>query len=204
MAASLAGVLRPVVLLILFCRFYNRDFEILTENRLADVSEFILAKNWVKNECYFTKFEFGISKLAGTGSPLRYVNKRITKIQRCERTFSLMFLLLSCGDVSLNPGPINYKYPCGVCAKAVRKNQNGIYCDGCNLWHHIKCLDMSIDTFRELGNSENLDWYCQKCTIPQFSDSFFENSRNSSFGNLDSVSDSGSLPDTEKAYIREL
>ena len=115
-----------------------------------------------------------------------------------------MFLLLSCGDVSLNPGPINYKYPCGVCAKAVRKNQNGIYCDGCNLWHHIKCLDMPIDTFRELGNSENLDWYCQKCTIPQFSDSFFENSRNSSFGNLDSVSDSGSLPDTEKAYIREL
>ena len=87
MAASLAGVLRPVVLLILFCRFYNRDFEILTENSLADVSEFILAKNWVKNECYFTKFEFGISKLAGTGSPLRHVNKRITKIQRCEGHF---------------------------------------------------------------------------------------------------------------------
>ena len=128
-------------------------------------------KNWVKNKCYFTKFEFGISKLAGTGSSLRHVNKRITKIQRCERTFSLMFLLLSCDDVSLNTGPINYKYPCGVCAKAVR-----IYCYGCNLWHRIKCLDMPIDTFRELGNSENLDWYCQKCTIPQFSNSFFENS----------------------------
>ena len=78
---------------------YTSDIEILTENRLADVSEFILSKNWVKNECYFTKFEFGISKIAGAGSPLRHVNKRITQRQRCERTFSLMFILLSCGDV---------------------------------------------------------------------------------------------------------
>ena len=102
----------------------------------------------------------------------------------------------------------------GFCAKAVRKNQNGICCDGCNLWHHVQCIDMSIETFHELGNSANRDWFCQKCTLAQFSDSFFTNPGNNSFEMLDSDSDSGSLQDSdsvsgslqdaEKVYIREL
>ena len=121
-----------------FCCFYLADF----------MAEVILTKNWVTHEC-FTRIEYGLSKLAGIGSPLRHVNKRISVIRDCERTFSLTFLLLSCSDISLNSGPIKYKYPCGICGKAVRKNQNGIYCDGCNLWHHLKCLDMNIETFNE-------------------------------------------------------
>lgn len=185
MAATLAGVLRPVVFLVLFCRFYEQNCDILDGVILQDVSEFILSKNWVKNGC-FSMFEQSIAKLAGRdGSQLKHVNKRLSMTQDHEKTFSLSLILLSCGDISQNPGPVNYKYPCGICAKAVRKYQNGICCDGCNLWHHLKCLDMTNETFNFLSQHENTDWYCLTCSIPQFTDSFFETSSTHSHADSD-------------------
>ena len=51
----------------------------------------------------------------------------------------LSLLLLSSGDVELNPGPArNWKYPCGVCSKPVRPDQKGVQCDLCSTWLHAR------------------------------------------------------------------
>ena len=76
-------------------------------------------------------------------------------------------LLLLCGDVSLNPGPA-WKYPCGICSKSVKSNQRGIQCDSCDIWHHAKCMDISIPSYESLANSSCL-WLCPKCDAPNYS-----------------------------------
>lgn len=53
----------------------------------------------------------------------------------------LAMLLMLCGDVELNPGPV--KFPCGVCNKAVRNGVRAVCCDMCDKWFHIKCTSMS-------------------------------------------------------------
>ncbi|CAG2252700.1 unnamed protein product [Mytilus edulis] len=86
-------------------------------------------------------------------------------------TFYLLLTLILSNDISLNPGPI--KYPCGECQKPVRKNQHGILCDDCELWHHIKCINMPLNQYNELSNSTD-SWFCKKCTLPNFTYSFFD------------------------------
>ena len=85
-------------------------------------------------------------------------------------------MLLLCGDVSLNPGPRNWKCPCGVCHKPVKSNQQGLQCDSCDTWSHLKCLPEAIrvnnqDYARLAVTNEN--WYCFQCQLPMFTDSFF-------------------------------
>ena len=84
--------------------------------------------------------------------------------------------LLLCGDVSLNPGPRNWKCPCGVCHKPVKSNQQGLQCDSCDTWSHLKCLPEAIrvtdqDYARLAVTTGN--WYCFQCQLPLFTDSFF-------------------------------
>ena len=59
------------------------------------------------------------------------------------RPYAIMLLML-CGDVSSNPGPRQWKYPCGSCAKPVMRNQEGIQCDLCESWYHLNCLPDAI------------------------------------------------------------
>ena len=88
----------------------------------------------------------------------------------------IRLMLLLCGDVSLNPGPRNWKCPCGVCHKPVKSNQQGLQCDPCDTWSHLKCLPEAIrvtnqDYARLSVTTEN--WYCFLCQLPLFIDSFF-------------------------------
>ena len=55
----------------------------------------------------------------------------------------LVCSLLLCGDIHLNPGPV--KYPCQVCGKAVKSNQDGIECSKYEKWNHRTCDNMSDD-----------------------------------------------------------
>ncbi|XP_068697070.1 uncharacterized protein [Montipora foliosa] len=93
------------------------------------------------------------------------------------------FLRLS-GDVETNPGPAmndkSTKPQCCSCSKTLKKNQNGVRCLGCSSTFHIKCSAMSrkeLINYRRHGSP----WYCFFCCMPQFTDSFFEDS----FGCLD-------------------
>ena len=186
----------------------TKDTVILNENDLMDVSEFVVSKYWPNYEG-ISKFEFGIVKLVGLDTFPPNVNKGLNKGKsphRCkqtEKTFSLLFILLSCGDISLNPGP-NYKYPCGLCEKPVRKKQHGILCDGCDLWHHIKCLKMPYDIYIDLSENETVDWYCQKCILPSFSDSYFEtSSRSSNWSETSSISTKADSASVSAISIQE-
>ena len=43
---------------------------------------------------------------------------------------NLVLLLILAGDIEVNPGP---KYQCDVCKKRVKRNDNAIQCDSCDL-----------------------------------------------------------------------
>ena len=105
-------------------------------------------------------------------------------------THSLLMLLMTAWDVSTNPGP-NWKYTCGHGTKPVRKNQRGIACDSCDTWYHTDCIGMDLPTYR---NIVNLDWYCNFCMLPPFSDSFFNVTNDSNDSLNFSINDHGNMP----------
>ena len=69
--------------------------------------------------------------------------------------------------------------PVELCGKGVRRNHRGIACDGCDKWHHAKCIDMTTAEYIQLSNSTDY-WHCRQCVLPQFTDSFFDSSSSSS------------------------
>ena len=116
-----------------------------------------------------------------SGAAVRNVTRRIIEplelglhddMQMSVTVFDLHgtdYRLITSGDVHLNPGPV--ASPCQVCSKSVRRNQRGILCDGCDLWHHAKCVDMTVAEYTYLSNSTDY-WHatsalCHKCTLPQ-------------------------------------
>ena len=109
------------------------------------------------------------------------VNRKCTPVctpisKQCHIGCLALKILMLSGDISSNPGPI--RYPCTVCQKAVRSNQQGIQCDFCDRWTHRKCTNISISEYKRLGNSDD-PFFCYICEVrlPDFSDSYFESDR---------------------------
>ena len=113
---------------------------------------------------------------------------------KCSGRF-LLFILLLGGDTQINPGP-NYKYPCGVCSKPVKYNQKCLQWDNCNLRYHTKCCRIHNDMCNSLLAKSSCVWMCPQCDLPNFSNSFLDNSSelnlNNSFSALDSLITSNS------------
>ena len=96
--------------------------------------------------------------------------------QRCQRRAAIFFqkpqscfllnLMLLCGDINVNPGPV-WKFPCGLCKKPVKCNQPGIQCDSCDSWLHVRCLEMNIDDYETLAIS-SCTWICPDCDVSNF------------------------------------
>ena len=59
---------------------------------------------------------------------IRNAHKKLSSKTRPARFNNtlLMLLILMSGDISTNPSPRTIKYPCGVCKKAVRGNQDAV------------------------------------------------------------------------------
>ena len=87
----------------------------------------------------------------------------------------------------MNPGP--NKYPCGICDRPVAKNHRGLECDECGYWVHIKCGDVTSTDYELLLLKEQFTWICPRCAIPNFSDSFFDESNLADANLFDSLSD---------------
>lgn len=129
--------------------------------------------------------------------------KNPTTIHPNNETIRLLHLiLLLSGDVECNPGPRPPRFPCGICMKAVRKQDTGIFCEECKFWHHTKCIDMSLREYENLGNSDD-DWFCFKCSLPQFTDSFFEDPRETSSLAESLLSDNHNNEQDESQELRE-
>lgn len=110
----------------------------------------------------------------------------------------LHLLLLLGGDIEANPG--QWKFPCGICSKPLKSNQMGIQCDECEQWFHVRpdCCDLSNEMYEILANS-SCSWICPLCGLPNYSDSFFDNSLHSlyssnSFDPLNDCDVEGSPP----------
>ncbi|KAK3085363.1 hypothetical protein FSP39_002164 [Pinctada imbricata] len=98
----------------------------------------------------------------------------------CNLSQTLVINILLAGDVASNPGPI--KFPCGICKKAVRSNQKGVACELCDTWFHTKCSNITPELYTHLSESED-DWFCFSCSLPKFSDSFFEDLHDANISN---------------------
>ena len=62
-------------------------------------------------------------------------------------------LLIICGDVNVNPGPLSKRNQarstaptCPVCEKAVAKNQRCFVCWMCHDMTHVKCSSSTADS----------------------------------------------------------
>ena len=81
---------------------------------------------------------------------------------RPSRSLLSTWLLLLSGDIEVNPGPKNWRFPCGVCSQPVRANQRGVQCDVCATWLHTRCIGISNDQYVQLQHSDD-PWSCQRC-----------------------------------------
>jgi len=56
---------------------------------------------------------------------------------------------------------------CADCNKEVLDSHSAISCDGCGLWHHTVCEQVSdeVYTFLSANNDPSLHWMCRKCTM---------------------------------------
>ena len=72
-----------------------------------------------------------------------------------------LYLILLLGNVSPNPGPLNY--PCKIGKKNTQKNQKRLYCNACRLWFHVRpcCLQMAEGTYNTEKGKD--DWTCVSC-----------------------------------------
>ena len=68
---------------------------------------------------------------------------------------------------------------CSQCSKAIRKNQNGIYCNNSNHWLHVNCTNLTNEEFKLLckQDDDNL-WCCNHCILDVLP---FRNVTNSEF-----------------------
>lgn len=76
-------------------------------------------------------------------------------------------LLLLAEHVEINSGP---RFPCRVCSKAIRRNEQGIFCDRCELWSHAHCSGVTAQEYKRLGQLEDKEeWICPQCATAELS-----------------------------------
>ena len=105
-------------------------------------------------------------------------------------------MMISCGDIETNPGPNTpeHSFPCATCTENVSWNADALQCDGCDLWQHKDCIDISSQEYNRLGETSSC-WICRECGLRNISTSLFslENNQttlsdnmNFSFGSITS------------------
>ena len=76
----------------------------------------------------------------------------------------LYLILLTAGDIDVNPGP-TAKFPCTVCGKAVKDSDQAISCDRCDNWTHASCCNVDASEHNRLAMlGDTQDWYCPPCS----------------------------------------
>ena len=96
-------------------------------------------------------------------------------------------LLIICGDVHVNPGPVSKRNQarstaptCPVCEKAVSKNQRRFVCWMCRDMMHVKCSSSTADS-RVFTTSSPVSWTCNRCAFASLP---FEESSSDDFNAL--------------------
>ena len=53
------------------------------------------------------------------------------------------------------------KWPCGTCS--LQCNDNSIFCEGCQMWYHSRCENLSLRDLKVLQDLSE-DYLCSSCT----------------------------------------
>ena len=98
-----------------------------------------------------------------------------------HKLINLWALLIMCGDIETNPGPVAYDhiFPCGWCDLKVDWGDNGVACDQCDVWYHTDCIGMTTPEYVDVANTS---WKCYKCNTTNCS-SFLYNGYNVNVSN---------------------
>ena len=104
-------------------------------------------------------------------------------------------LLIICGDVNVNPGPVSKRNQarstaptCPVCEKAVAKNQRRFVSWMCHDMTHVKCSSFTVDS-RVFSASSPVLWTCNRCafaSLPFFEESSSDDSNALTFSSDES------------------
>ncbi len=60
---------------------------------------------------------------------------------------------------------LNLKYPCKLCLKSCKSNQNCILCDICGVWSHIRCVPLTLSQFKSLTTDVSMPYFCPSCVL---------------------------------------
>ena len=117
-----------------------------------------------------------------------------------------MLLLVLCGDIQVNPGPV--ANPCMGCSQPVAKNHRHMECENCHRKIHIKCGNVTPKNYSlfKLG----LDPYPWRCPICDPMDaagnatdnSFSSNSADSEHSNSSTDDSTNGQTDSSSSYKR--
>jgi hypothetical protein len=91
-------------------------------------------------------------------NPKRRKNTPIRKLQFSAVCF---IILLLCGDIEVNPGPVSI---CPICRSTVQQHHHAVSCDRCNYWYHIQCVGISNSMYQEFAKMVSFHWYCKPCS----------------------------------------
>ena len=166
-----------------FSKYESVETSVLISNHATDCfSTFILTEKCpvFGNENYGTLLNLVIYAFSYNGSieqlsansykiPLSAIfhidRTAISLCTRCKTNLRgraalvIALLIILSGDVELNPGPKNLKYPCSVCNNEVKKNQEALKCTECKKWSHRTCANISKEEYRKL-QSKKFVWIC--------------------------------------------
>ena len=79
-------------------------------------------------------------------------------------TTIIFLLLMLCGDVETNPGPITASITadlCGTCHKVVKTGGKALGCEYCNTWFHTVCEKYSEVEYEMLKKPQS-HWFCKR------------------------------------------
>ena len=89
--------------------------------------------------------------------------KRVPRVVKKSRFIIIYLMLLLSGNVELNPGPgLASIFPCGFCQLNVGWECSGVACDGCEVWFHRSCADITKSAYRKLSDVD-VSWRCYRC-----------------------------------------
>ena len=89
-------------------------------------------------------------------------NSRLSRYPNSVSTIQLT-RLITCGDISENPGPTQEKQSCQKCSRTIAHNHRALVCILCGLAYHIKCENTTPQEFRTIQRNNLKTWSCPRC-----------------------------------------
>ena len=157
-----------------------------------------VCNKWLHKRCTKLTSE-QYDNLANSDRPFYCLNclcNTLPFVTTSKRDFSSLF---SFGSSRLRLKKI--KYPCKICSKPCKSNQNSIECSICNYWAHLTCSQLTNIQYLNFVNDKSLVFYCQKCCLDVFPFTSINNDQLISLNNKHSFTDYNSFNSSQDEIV---